>query len=227
MQLTPGPAESIHVRRGCARTGARMHCAFAFKPSERDTHSPSIPLTVIRISVGAKAYCENPFSHRFTFSSHAPSFRWTPAVYGARISRLPATDIFVALASSQCSRRLDIAAITDCIGKMPMPRLAGVAGRMPAPQKLRVCTRQYANSVKASTNRYSMVVNKNDQPADTPQNPLIFGHSHEQKFDIRNSSFDTPTTPQNSLIFEHSRDQKLDIRNSSFDISQTPQWSCT
>ena len=179
----PIGAVSIHLRRGCARLprsgsgtagiGAKILRAFVFKSSERDTHSPSIPLTVAPISLGAKTYCENPFLHRFTFSSHAPSFRWTPAVYGARTSCPPATDIFVALASSQCSRRLDIAAITDCIGKMPMPRLAG---KMPAPHKLHVCTRQIDNSAREHASLCNNKVNKKDETSKTPRNPLIFEH---------------------------------------------------
>ena len=191
MQTIPR-AVSIHLRRGCARTGAKMLRAFVFKPGERDTPPPQFLSPFPKAPRAQRLTVRVRFLTDSHFLSQAPSIRWTPAVYGTRISvrqahgpslsraRPPATDMFVASASSQCSRRLDIAAITECIGKMPMPRLAG---RMPALHELRMCTRQIDKFAHESASLCNNKVNKKDESAETPQNPLIFDHAREQTFD--------------------------------------------
>ena len=173
MQTIPR-AVSIHLRRGCTRTGADMFRTFVFKSGERDTPPPQFLSPFPKAPRAQRLTVRVDFLTDSHFLSHEPSFRWNAVVYGVRTSCPQATDIFVALASSRCSRRLKCAAKTDFMGKMPMPRSAG---ETPAPHKLHVCMRQIDKSARESASLCNNKVNKKDESAETPQNPLIFEHS--------------------------------------------------
>ena len=99
---------------------------------------------------------------------------------------------FVALASSQCSRHWVSLSKTDCMGKMPMPR---VAGEPPALHP-HLCMRPIGNSAAAFANQGDNSINTKNASATTPQKSLIFDHSSAQPFNLRRASDDS-SPPQN------------------------------